>query len=181
MKIWLPQFLVNWIIKRALRTPYFHLKDKATGDTYMERWWLRQPPGHGSHSSTYEKGKSGVGVRVHHIMRSDEDRAFHDHPWWSISIILRGGYWEIVPINQRQHRRLDLDYRKRVWRGPGSIVFRSATDRHRLEIPEGGDAWSLFIMGPWQRDWGFHTRSGWVNWRKYLGIPAGQDENGSMS
>lgn len=34
-------------------------------------------------------------IYLHKFMRSDEDRALHDHPWSFLSIILRGGYFEI--------------------------------------------------------------------------------------
>lgn len=89
--------------------------------------------------------------------------------------MLFGGYWEIMPSEQEQSAKWDsrpetilLHGYCRIWRGPGSIVFRRATDRHRLEIPDGGEAWSLFIMGPWQRNWGFHTASGRVPWQGYI-------------
>ena len=30
-------------------------------------------------------------IKVHHILRSDEDRCEHDHPWPFVSLILTGG------------------------------------------------------------------------------------------
>lgn len=103
---------------------------------------------------------------MHNTLRSDAGRDLHDHPWWSISIVLLGGYWEIMPTEQEQPAKWDarpettlLRGYRRAWRRPGSIVFRRATDRHRLEIPEGGEAWSLFIMGPWQRKLGLSYSS----------------------
>jgi hypothetical protein len=175
MKLPIPNFIKQWLIRRAQRTPYFDLVHE--GQLYMERWWLRKPPGHGEHSSTYDKTKSGIGIRIHHTVRSDRGRDLHCHPWWNISIVLAGGYWEIMPISQSQPAILDAHCYRRIWRGPGSIVFRRAQHRHRLEIPQGDCAWSLFIMGPWIRDWGFWTRDGWVYWRKYIGVAPGQDEN----
>jgi len=80
-----------------------------------------------------------------------------------------------MPTEQEQPARLDsvpetsvLRWYRRIWCGPGSIVFRRATDRHCLKIPDGGEAWSLFIMGPWQRNWGFHTPRRWIPWREYV-------------
>ena len=29
-------------------------------------------------------------------------------------------------------------------------------------------AWTLFIAGKWQRDWGFHCPKGWVFWRDFV-------------
>lgn len=175
MKIKLPVSLVNWLIARAQRTPYFDLEHE--GSLYMQRWWLRKPPGHGAHESTYDNKKSGIGIRIHRIMRSDRGRDLHDHPWTNISIVLRGGYWEILPIYQGQDPHFDAHAYKRIWRGPGSIVIRRAGTRHRLEVQQGRSAWSLFIMGPWQRDWGFHTPFAWVYWRNYIGLERGEDEH----
>lgn len=33
-------------------------------------------------------------VYLHQFLRSDDDRALHDHPWVNLSILLRGGYIE---------------------------------------------------------------------------------------
>ena len=35
----------------------------------------------------------------------------------------------------------------KVWRGPGWFAFRKHTDFHRVEIPEGGYAVTLFVKG----------------------------------
>jgi hypothetical protein len=102
------------------------------------------------------------GVKLHHILRSDDDRDLHDHPWSFLSIVLKGGYWEHTPTDCPS-RPLDggphLAYenegdtqngliycrfcglvrtrwtRKR-WHGPGSILWRPAPSIHRLELPE---------------------------------------------
>lgn len=150
----MPKFFADWLIRRSKRTPYFHLGNPER--PYMERYWVKKPDRHDEHEKD-SSIKTGWGARIHRIMRSDDDRALHDHPSWNISVILRGGYYEVTDAGM-------------VWRGVGSVVFRRATDKHRLVVPQGGEAWTLFIMGPWQRVWGFHTRDGWVEWRKYLRI-----------
>ena len=38
--------------------------------------------------------------------------------------------------------------KERKWRGPGWFAWRSHDDFHRVEIPEGGYAMTLFIKGP---------------------------------
>lgn len=58
----------------------------------------------------------------------------HNHPWGYFTIILSGGYYEC--------RGKD-----KVWRGPGWFAFREHTDFHRVEIPEGGYAVTLFVKG----------------------------------
>ncbi len=96
-------------------------------------------------------------VYLHRILRSDEDRALHDHPWWNCSIVLRGGYWEVTP-------------KGRKWRGAGSIVFRGAKASHRLEIDRtrAQRAVTLFLTGPRFRVWGFHCPKGWVQWTDFV-------------
>jgi hypothetical protein len=150
---------VKALIERVQTTPYFHL------DGYQERWWA-QP---------CEEGQP-LSMRVHHLLRSDTDAALHCHPWPNISVVMSGGYWDITPLSQDQHPSLDAASFKRVWCGPGAIVSRKATDRHRIEILDGSEAWSLFIMGAWERDWGFWLPTGWVYWRDYLGVPLAEPD-----
>jgi hypothetical protein len=146
------------LIEKAKETPYFHLKDKESGEIYMERYWLKQPDASGGNS-----------IRIHHTMRSDFDRALHDHPWPSTSIVLKGGYFEILPKDQGQDSSKDSTDFQRVWRSAGDVVSRAAHDRHRLEIVPGTSCWSMFIVGTWEKDWGFYDKEeGFVYWRKYL-------------
>ena len=133
--------IADALILRAQKTPYFHL------DGYMNRWWLFRLWREGEH---YAK----VCGRIHEILRSDSDRHCHDHPWPYVSIILRGGYWEVreFPLTTDAERRRatraarratsstvatlgpDLVLRTTTWHGPGSIIFRRANDRHRLVL-----------------------------------------------
>jgi hypothetical protein len=165
------EWLVARVIARAQRTPYFHLEG------YMERWWFFG----GSARDRREDHELGwertwldrligrfVAVRIHRIISSDDVRALHDHPWWFVTVIMRGGYLEVLPEDQGQPASCDRYYNRKIWRRPGSVVFHRGTDRHRLEIRPGSECWTFFIMGPVWRDWGFHTHHGWVYWRDYL-------------
>lgn len=145
------------VIRLAQRTPYTHLAG------YMERWWLFRFGRFGAG----ESGEYGlVSARVHHILRSDNDRHFHDHPWPFVTVILRGGYWEQRPVLNAQGLVTDVETQ---WHGPGSILFRRARDLHRLVLPVGSTAWTLFMMGPKVQTWGFHVDGVKVPWRDYLG------------
>jgi hypothetical protein len=127
------------------------------------------------------------GVKLHHFLRSDEDRDLHDHPWSFLSIILWGGYWEHVagptvpdpdhccslcvehsPAPGR-HCALNEGRRTtiRTWYGPGSILWRPAPSVHRVELREGRTAWTLVFTGPKRREWGFHTICGFIPWPRY--------------
>lgn len=123
------------------------------GDPYIWRWHLF-------------RRRWAPGAYLHRVIRSDDDRALHDHPWWNVSIILAGSYVEHTiaagGIHVRRTRR------------PGAVVFRRARAAHRLEITDG-DCWTLFLRGPVVRRWGFHCpERGWVFWRDYVAEDPGE-------
>lgn len=97
-------------------------------------------------------------VYLHHFLRSDDDRALHDHPWWNLSILLSGRYVEHTisagGINVRTERR------------EGETKFRPAAAAHRIELIDG-PCWTLFVTGPMIRSWGFHCPRGWVHWKEF--------------
>lgn len=95
-------------------------------------------------------------VYHHHIKRSDDDRALHDRPWWSLSIVLDGSMLEVLPGDIRRQLR------------QGDIVLRKASSAHRLEIRDHWYCKTLFITGPRIREWGFHCPKGWKHWRDFV-------------
>lgn len=114
---------------------------------YLKRWYVipRNPV---------------FNIYLHQILRSDDPRALHDHPYWCLSIILRGGYWEVRPGPE-------LHSLATYWRGPGSVIARLAKSPHRLEVMPSKPAWTIFITGPRFREWGFHCHQGWRHWSEY--------------
>lgn len=94
-----------------------------------------------------------LSVYVHQIT-SDEDGDMHDHPWMFLILILKQGYREVMPKRTVIRKRLDL-------------IFHLPTCRHRIELIDNIPSWSLVIMGPKVREWGFHTIQGWVPFKKY--------------
>lgn len=105
------------------------------------------------------------GVYLHHMLKSDYDRALHDHPYANISVVLKGGYLEHVPGQTFGGQPLNLPSQPKnaFWRRAGSVVFRGPGFPHRLELPPGRDSWSLFITFPRVREWGFWCDKGWVS------------------
>ena len=90
---------------------------------------------------------------VHNAHQSDAD-GLHDHPWPWASWILSGGYGEHTPEGY-------------FWRWPGHLRFRPATAFHRLILDPNTkrEVWSLFWMGPREREWGFLQPDGsWLPW-----------------
>lgn len=85
-------------------------------------------------------------LRLHHWLSSDDQRHFHDHPWWFFTIILAGGYTDISP-----------SVREKMI--PGRFKLRSAFHQHTVKVDRGG-CWSFLVTGPENRVWGF-----WVDGR----------------
>lgn len=115
--------------------------DFVIGDDYMHRWWLIP-------RNRY------FNIYLHKIMHNDDDRALHDHPWWSLSILLKGKLREVLASRIRYPLRF-------------VPLLRSAGLAHRLELVEG-PAWTLFITGPVVRSWGFHCQKGFVHWKDFV-------------
>lgn len=97
-------------------------------------------------------------IYLHQFLRSDDDRALHDHPWWNASILLNGRYVEHTIAAGGINRR--VEYRA------GDIKLRHARYAHRVELIDG-QCWSLFITGPRLREWGFHCPLGWRHWKEF--------------
>lgn len=91
---------------------------------------------------------------LHIIHRSDWARDLHDHPWNFISLVLWRGYYEISPKS-----------RKRKF--PFMLLFRRATWIHRVELIKNKPAITLVFMFKKLRNWGFHTKAGWMNAFRY--------------
>lgn len=126
-----------WARAQMVRTPDFVIGLPA----YLRRWWI-------------VPRNEQQNVYLHEILRDDDDRALHDHPWQNTSWVLIGGYREVTPNGV-------------FLREAGSIVHRKATDSHRLELIDGQPCVSLFFTGPKVRDWGFHCPKGWVPWQEF--------------
>lgn len=101
-----------WLRKLVTGVP--HMVIGGTNDPYLLRWYLipRNPI---------------VNVYLHKFLRSDDDRALHDHPWWFVSLILRGQYDEVTNAG-RQRRQASA----RFWWGLGwSVVSLLMMRRNR--------------------------------------------------
>ena len=111
-------------------------------------------------------------IYFHKFCRSDDDRALHDHPWASCSIILKGAY---IEVTKSKSPLKHYDYARKK---SGAISFRRASKAHciklfnrqlsncgELEIPI--PVWTLFLTGPKVREWGFHCPKGWRHWRVF--------------
>lgn len=147
--------LADWLIGRAQRrSPDFVIG--GSDRPYLRRWFVipRNPV---------------FNVYLHQFLRSDDDRALHDHPWlFNASWLLRGSYLE--------HTIKAGGIGVRALREAGAIKFRWGPAPHRIELLQDPYAevlhplpcWTVFITGPRVRQWGFYCMErGWVHWKTF--------------
>lgn len=134
----------------------FDIADVANADdTYLRRWYLIETP--------------WFGIKLHHILRADADRALHDHPWSFVSLILRGGYTEERPLEHVSSPGFPWLV-ERIRRRPGRLHRVRADELHRIDELHGS-CWTLVVNGPKRRTWGFSEGPGeWTAWDLYLGL-----------
>lgn len=122
--------------------------DVVIGEGYLQRWYL-------------VPRNRFFNVYLHRFTGSDDDRALHDHPWHSVSFLVRGALREIRAVKLNG---LTVHATRAV---PRILpVFRRATLAHRLELV-AGPAWTIFITGPKIREWGFRCPHGWRHWMDF--------------
>lgn len=110
------------------------------------------------------------GGYLHNIRRSDDDRALHDHPVHNCSIVVVGGYVEVLPDWKKIPKGERVTPTTPVVRHPrlaGDIIFRRAQMPHRIEIGSR-PAWTLWLIGPPVRQWGFLCAQGWRLWKDFV-------------
>lgn len=151
-----------WAREIMQRKPDFVIGQDPENEPYMRRWWAipRNP---------------FQNVYLHEILKSDDDRAGHDHPWHNRTLVLEGEYLEQTYLVDKPWIA-DGEPRLRV---PGDVIERSPEMTHRLIVPDGGRAVSLFFTGPVVRSWGFwcpgvpasenaeRVAPRWVHWKDF--------------
>jgi len=89
-------------------------------------------------------------IYLHCFEGSDSDRALHNHPWWSWSILLKGELTENYKHSLWENHSLH----RHIWRL--RPYYRSRTWWHQIFLKdETKPAWTLFITGPKTQKWGF--------------------------
>ena len=128
--------------------------DREDNEPYLERYYL----------FLRDRSWFPFNVFLHKFLKSDPDHV-HDHPWPYATVILRGGYYEWVPQFDAAGK-ISCEIQK--WRGPGHFRICSSDSYHRIELKTGVTAWTLFMPGPHQREWGFLVNNKWIPHEQYF-------------
>lgn len=95
-------------------------------------------------------------IRLHKWISSDDDRAYHDHPWWFLTTVIYGSYVDISPLGEDNLHM-------------GSIRFRHARHQHTVKIITP-NTWTLLITGKPSRRWGFWVKGKLIKRDKYFAV-----------
>ena len=106
-----------------------------------------------------------LNIYLHKFISSDEADALHDHPWHSLSFLIRG-----VVIEHTENGLKVLIAPK--------IKFRPASYKHRLTVlgHPYKPAISILFTANTIRNWGFWCKEGFVQWDIYHSQGGCQDD-----
>ena len=149
--------ITNWLVRKAVKTPYTHIMSASGKTCYMERYWL---------FNAYRNDAQGnqlparwrwlPSVRLHLIREPDRDRHLHDHPWNARTIILEGWYYELLSDESTQV--LERGQTKK-------ILFN---EYHRILAIKKPSVATLFFTWRYRGTWGFLVDGKKVPHREYL-------------
>lgn len=109
-------------------------------------------------------------IYIHQILRSDEDRHFHDHPWHFTSHILKGSYyerWTEYPDHKYEFQSVWSSKPAMPGLRPRNVIKHHAQDTHSLTLltPE---VWTLVFTSGRERVWGYRLDDGsWIDFKSY--------------
>lgn len=137
---------MKWL--RAIIRFFFLVKEIVSkeGQLHFQRFRLLQTP--------------WFAVYLHHILLSDLEKHFHDHPWGFYSFILKGSYQERY-TTQPSHLAMHWGKYK-----PGDCVYHPAEDAHSLTLLTPS-VWTLVFVSGRERIWGYQTKEGWIDFKTY--------------
>ena len=106
---------------------------------YLERWiiWF------------------GFTLRLHKFHKGDDDRAYHDHPWWFVTVPFTTyeedtSTWGVRPVKRfRPH-------------------FRPAKHQHIVRLVGTEPVWTFILTGPKSKEWGFWDNNQFVPHEMWL-------------
>lgn len=93
-------------------------------------------------------------IYIHGIYATDQDKHLHNHPWDYKSIVLKGSY-----IEETNSGTNTLQF--------GTITSRNGKDYHKIKTLLTKSVYTLFIVSPVKRVWGYQVDGSWMNHEEY--------------
>jgi hypothetical protein len=127
--------------------------------TYLYRWVI----GH----------VGPVKIYLHHFVGDDWSFDLHDHPKRFVTVGLKGRYLERSDEGERTYaapwlRTFPSSHRHRI------TMFWRLRDERGFAVRDGQeDCWTLVLVGPTQREWGFWHKGQFVHFKTYVRGPLG--------
>jgi len=136
--------MIDLLCKFILRhSRYIEIPNRNGDGLYLARWIPFKIPGL-------------FAIYIHQFHESDDDSAFHDHPWPFLHIILSGSYTE--------HNAEGSFVREEGYWGIHRPLYL-----HRVELIDDEKTWTVTIRGPRLRVWGFNCPvAGWIPWTEHM-------------
>lgn len=157
------EWLRRWLTLTPHQVIYGYQESDGVEVPYLLRWYVLPR-------------NRWFNVYVHCFLRDDDDRALHDHPWDSVSFLVKGKYKEYTPCDlvsteasqkvTAMGGRIVAANWVETYKAP-AMIKRSAEHKHRIALIDGRPAWTVFITGPKRRGWGFWCPQGFVPWREF--------------
>lgn len=128
-------------------TAYEEMSGAGACPVYLRRWTLARG--------------FGCALYLHHFIGDDWAIDPHDHPRRFVTLGLKGWYWEDV-FNERGERTETHRFQ--------ALWLRSfpAAHVHRVRASECGNTWTLVLVLPKSRAWGFIRDGEWIPFRQYV-------------
>lgn len=122
----------------------------------MHRWTLLGGDRQRADGTTWQRP---VKLLLHHFLPGSGDRDQHNHPRPFWTIVLRGEYLdESTDAEGRTVREVMTQ---------GTARLRPSHHRHRTLTSPDQDCWTLVLMGPVRRPWGFWRGGRFWPYRAY--------------
>ena len=143
--------LFGWLV-------YETMSGSGQCPVYLERWTILQA--------------LGCGIYLHHFLGDDWAIDPHDHPRRFISIGLKGWNLEDVYRNPATDPAASISGSTQLletkrYHAPWVRSF-PAHHLHRVRAAQCGDVWTLVIVLPKSRGWGFVQDGKWISFREYV-------------
>ena len=133
------------LTRMGCRRAIYRPDSQGKPQLYLERFYIWKSPNRE--------------IMLHRFHMGDRGDV-HNHPWDSGGMILATGYWEYQPTGYMPNG-LPFPANVKLWRGPGYMGSRKASDYHKVELNPGteGKVWTLFWTGKRKQSWGFFEKT----------------------